>query len=225
MEYVQESMQVIPEVTMCFHGEWETFYVLFSNFSQYLRYMNGIIPLSGASMDIFARWNEYSFHLSTHIDRTNSPPVRISCYSESKKFDVAGMSFDCVLTARVVSAAKSCIGCVLVCFHASYLLQMDLSTMQPSSAIENMLENATEDGMENRTFIPQDTIAEPQLVPLDTFIGLILAFSSCLFIGISVIFKKLALRDIEVSDEVKYNLLTEEYKAIVSAHTVTKWSD
>ncbi|XP_071527496.1 uncharacterized protein [Panulirus ornatus] len=37
----------------------------------------------------------------------------------------------------------------------------------------------------------------PQMVPLDTFIGLILAFSSCLFIGVSVIFKKLALRDLE----------------------------
>ncbi|XP_042214785.1 magnesium transporter NIPA2-like [Homarus americanus] len=37
----------------------------------------------------------------------------------------------------------------------------------------------------------------PNWVPLDTFIGLVLAFSSCLFIGISVILKKLALRDIE----------------------------
>lgn len=36
-------------------------------------------------------------------------------------------------------------------------------------------------------------------VPLDTFIGLVLAFSSCFFIGTSVIFKKLALKDIEVS--------------------------
>ncbi|KAK3876612.1 hypothetical protein Pcinc_018622 [Petrolisthes cinctipes] len=37
----------------------------------------------------------------------------------------------------------------------------------------------------------------PQWVPRDTIIGLVLAFSSCFFIGISVIFKKLALRDIE----------------------------
>lgn len=66
------------------------------------------------------------------------------------------------------------------------------------SGIENMLENATESEMENATLIPEEAgITEPQLVPLDTFIGLILAFSSCLFIGISVIFKKLALRDIE----------------------------
>ncbi|KAK7082571.1 Magnesium transporter NIPA3 [Halocaridina rubra] len=39
--------------------------------------------------------------------------------------------------------------------------------------------------------------SESQWVPLDTFIGLILAFSSCFFIGISVIYKKLALKDIE----------------------------
>ena len=38
------------------------------------------------------------------------------------------------------------------------------------------------------------------LVPLDTGIGLLLAFSSCFFIGISVIFKKLALKDIQVSN-------------------------
>ena len=46
-----------------------------------------------------------------------------------------------------------------------------------------------------------DSLEEPQWVPLDTVIGLILAFSSCLFIGVSVIFKKLALRDIEVGDD------------------------
>lgn len=46
----------------------------------------------------------------------------------------------------------------------------------------------------------QDTSSE--WVPLDTFIGLVLAFSSCFFIGISVIYKKLALRDIEVGASV-----------------------
>ncbi|XP_045604191.1 uncharacterized protein [Procambarus clarkii] len=46
----------------------------------------------------------------------------------------------------------------------------------------------------NETVAGEDS---PQWVPLDTFIGLVLAFSSCLFIGISVIVKKLALRDIE----------------------------
>ncbi|XP_063885308.1 uncharacterized protein LOC135113716 [Scylla paramamosain] len=53
-----------------------------------------------------------------------------------------------------------------------------------------------ETGMENSTQGDTDAL-EPQWVPIDTVIGLILAFSSCLFIGVSVIFKKLALRDIE----------------------------
>lgn len=75
--------------------------------------------------------------------------------------------------------------------------------MQLFTAMENMIENVTEAGMDNETEIQDTGTDEPQLVPLDTFIGLILAFSSCLFIGISVIFKKLALRDIEVSDEGK----------------------
>ncbi|MPC29769.1 Magnesium transporter NIPA2 [Portunus trituberculatus] len=54
-----------------------------------------------------------------------------------------------------------------------------------------------ETGMENSTQGVTDIPEPPQWVPLDTVIGLILAFSSCLFIGVSVIFKKLALRDIE----------------------------
>lgn len=58
-----------------------------------------------------------------------------------------------------------------------------------------------ETGMENSTQRGTVVLDEPQWVPRDTVIGLILAFSSCLFIGVSVIFKKLALRDIEVSDE------------------------
>ena len=51
----------------------------------------------------------------------------------------------------------------------------------------------------NSTLVTEE---EPQIgfqwVPLDTFIGLILAFSSCFFIGVSVIYKKLALKDLEV---------------------------
>lgn len=47
----------------------------------------------------------------------------------------------------------------------------------------------------NGTLLEESSL---EWVPLDTFIGLVLAFSSCFFIGISVIYKKLALRDIEV---------------------------
>lgn len=54
-----------------------------------------------------------------------------------------------------------------------------------------------ETGMENSTQGGPAVLDEPQWVPRDTVIGLVLAFSSCLFIGVSVIFKKLALRDIE----------------------------
>ncbi|XP_064078079.1 uncharacterized protein LOC135195644 isoform X3 [Macrobrachium nipponense] len=48
---------------------------------------------------------------------------------------------------------------------------------------------------------PEDPIS--QKVPLDTFIGLTLAFLSCFFIGISVIYKKLALKDIEARGETR----------------------
>ena len=56
-----------------------------------------------------------------------------------------------------------------------------------------------ESEMDNMTQVAVSGIEEPHWVPLDTVIGLILAFSSTLFIGVSIIFKKLALRDIEVS--------------------------
>ena len=51
---------------------------------------------------------------------------------------------------------------------------------------------------ENVTSVPENHHQSLQLVPLDTLIGLVLAFSSCFFIGISVIYKKLALKDLEV---------------------------
>ncbi|XP_069951572.1 uncharacterized protein [Cherax quadricarinatus] len=57
--------------------------------------------------------------------------------------------------------------------------------------------NMTLKGYVNMTLEESESEGSPKWVPLDTFIGLILAFSSCLFIGVSVIVKKLALKDIE----------------------------
>ncbi|XP_076048154.1 uncharacterized protein LOC143029300 [Oratosquilla oratoria] len=54
----------------------------------------------------------------------------------------------------------------------------------------------------NTTTLPPDEpsrMDEQGWVPVDTFIGIVLAFSSCFLIGTSVIYKKLALQDIEAS--------------------------
>lgn len=84
-----------------------------------------------------------------------------------------------------------------VCIVARFVMVFMLTGA--AAVAMRILGNASE--MENSTQTTTNVIEDPQWVPLDTFIGLILAFSSCLFIGISVIFKKLALRDIEVGDE------------------------
>ncbi|XP_063613770.1 uncharacterized protein LOC134786999 [Penaeus indicus] len=70
---------------------------------------------------------------------------------------------------------------------------MDMSGNKDTLLNLTLETNLTEET--NGTVIEESSL---EWVPLDTFIGLILAFSSCFFIGISVIYKKLALRDIEV---------------------------
>ncbi|XP_068207818.1 uncharacterized protein [Palaemon carinicauda] len=96
-------------------------------------------------------------------------------------------------------------------------MDTDLIIRDSNSIMDGLTTNNNNNNNNNSTFglgmdtfnndtastdaVPGETTS--QMVPLDTFIGLTLAFLSCFFIGISVIYKKLALKDIEARGETR----------------------